>query len=134
MLIHPEDAARREITPGCVVVITSAQGSCLAGAVLTPDIRKGCVQLSTGAWYAPLDPSDADSPCGHGNVNTLTVDRGTSRLAQGCTGQLVSVEVRLHKGPAPSVPAHAPPRGAEPSPSPRAFDGRPRFMEDRSRT
>lgn len=125
VLIHPEDAARREITPGCVVVITSAQGSCLAGAVLTPDIKKGCVQLSTGAWYAPLDPSDVDSPCGHGNVNTLTADRGTSRLAQGCTGQLVSVEVRLHKGPAPSVPAHAPPRGAGPSPSPRTFDSCP---------
>ena len=38
------------------------------------------VNLSTGAWYDPVDPSQPDSPCAHGNPNVLTADRGTSRL------------------------------------------------------
>jgi biotin/methionine sulfoxide reductase len=112
LLMHPNDATARGITPGCVVLITSEQGSCLAGAVLTTDIKPGCVRLSTGAWYDPLNPQDVDSPCSHGNVNTLTRDRGTSRLAQGCTGQLVSVEVRRHREQVPAMRAHRPPSGA----------------------
>ena len=35
----------------------------------------------------PLDPADPSSMCVHGNPNVLTFDRGTSRLAQGCSGQ-----------------------------------------------
>jgi biotin/methionine sulfoxide reductase len=38
----------------------------------------------------------------------LTADRGTSRLAQGCTGQHVLVEVARHEGPLPPVRAHEP--------------------------
>ncbi|MEO3795373.1 molybdopterin-dependent oxidoreductase [Nonomuraea sp. B10E15] len=115
LLMHPDDAVARGIAPGRVVLITSEQGSCLAGAVLSSDIKPGCVQLATGAWYDPLDPRDVDSPCRHGNVNTLTRDRGTSRLAQGCTGQLVSVEVRLYQERVPAVHAHRPPPwGARP--------------------
>ncbi len=53
------------------------------------------VQLPTGAWFDPLDPDpldpDRDRPfCVHGNPNVLTRDVGTSALAQGCTGHLMS--------------------------------------------
>jgi biotin/methionine sulfoxide reductase len=107
--IHPQDAAARDIADGDVVRLSNDRGACLAGAVLSDALRQGVVQLSTGAWYDPEDP-DADWPlCVHGNPNVLTRDAGTSRLAQGCTGQLTLVEVERFDGPLPPVKAFDPP-------------------------
>ena len=89
------------------------RGACLAAAVLSEASRPGVVQLSTGAWYDPEDPA-ADKPlCVHGNPNVLTRDAGTSKLAQGCTGQLCLVEIVRFDGPLPPVRAFDPPPGAE---------------------
>lgn len=107
--IHPDDAAARGIADGDVVRVFNDRGSCLAGAMLTTDVRPRVVNLSTGAWYDPVDPARADSPCAHGNPNVLTADRGTSRLAQGSTGQHVLVEVERFSGEPPPVRAHRPP-------------------------
>jgi hypothetical protein len=69
----------------------------------------GVIQLPTGAWYDPED-SDEDAPlCVHGNPNVLTRDVGTSALAQGCTGQLTTVQVELFKGNLPPIKAYDPP-------------------------
>jgi biotin/methionine sulfoxide reductase len=107
--IHPEDATARDIADGDVVRLYNDRGACLAGAVLSDALRPGVVQLSTGAWYDPEDP-DADNPlCVHGNPNVLTRDVGTSRLAQGCTGQLTVVEIERFDGPLPPVKAFDPP-------------------------
>ena len=108
--IHPDDAAARGIADGDVVRVFNDRGSCLAGAIVTPDVRPRVVNLSTGAWYDPVDPALPDSPCAHGNPNVLTVDRGSSRLAQGSTGQHVLVEVERFDGAPPPVRAHHPPR------------------------
>ncbi len=117
--IHPDDAAARGIRDGDVVRVFNDRGVCLAGAVVTTDVRPRVVNLSTGAWYDPVDPNDPASPCAHGNPNVLTPDRGSSRLAQGSTGQHVLVEVERHEGEAPPVNAHRPPtfvtRGTLPS-------------------
>jgi biotin/methionine sulfoxide reductase len=43
----------------------------------------------------------------------LTRDAGTSKLAQGCTGQLCLVEIVRFDGPLPPVRAFDPPPGAE---------------------
>ena len=110
--LHPEDAAARGITAGDVVRVFNDRGACLAGAVLDAALAPGVAQLSTGAWYDPLDPEDERSLCVHGNVNVLTADRGTSRLAQGCTGQHVLVEVARHEGAVPPVRAYEAPPGA----------------------
>jgi biotin/methionine sulfoxide reductase len=107
--VHPADAARRGIRPGDVVRVFNDRGRCLAGAVVTDAVRPGVVQLSTGAWYDPLDPADPDAMCVHGNPNVLTADRGTSRLAQGCTGQHALVEVERWTGPLPPIRAYDPP-------------------------
>ncbi len=112
MRIHPDDAAARGITDGDVVRLYNDRGSCLAGAVLRGEVMRGVVQLSTGAGYDPLDPADPASPCVHGNPNTLTFDRGTSRLAQGCAGQHAQVEVERWRGPLPPVRAFEPPADA----------------------
>lgn len=107
--IHPEDAARRGIHHGDVVRLFNDRGSCLAGAVLSESVRPGVVQLSTGAWYDPLDAANPRSLCVHGNPNVLTFDRGTSRLAQGCSGQHALVEVERWQEPLPPIRAYDPP-------------------------
>lgn len=107
--LHPTDAAARGIAAGDVVRVFNDRGSCLAGAVLSDAVRPGVAQLSTGAWYDPLDPDDVDAMCVHGNPNVLTMDKGTSSLAQGCTGQHVLVEIERWDGPVPEIKVHTPP-------------------------
>ena len=107
--LHPDDAAARGIAGGDVVRVFNDRGACLAGAVLDDGLLVGVVQLSTGAWYDPLDPSDPNSMCVHGNPNVLTPDVGTSRLARGSTGQHVLVEVERFEGEVPPIRAYEPP-------------------------
>ena len=82
--IHPDDAAARGIADGDVVRVFNDRGACLAGAVRH---RRACArassQLSTGAWFDPVDPSPTAPLCVHGNPNVLTPDAGTSRLVAG---------------------------------------------------
>lgn len=118
--IHPEDAAARGIVLGDVVRIFNDRGACLAGAVLSSSIRPGVVQLSTGAWYDPELPGVAGSIDLHGNPNVLTLDLGTSRLAQGPSAQTALVEVERFPGTPPPVGAFEPPVIV-----PRVADARP---------
>jgi len=67
------------------------------------------IQLPTGAWYDPADPSEEAPLCVHGNPNVLTRDVGTSALAQGCTGQLTTAEVERFDGNLPPIQAYDPP-------------------------
>jgi len=95
-----------------VVRLFNDRGSCLAGVIVTTDVRPSVVQLSTGAWFDPLDP-ESDSPfCVHGNPNVLTPDRGTSKLAQGCSGQHALVQMERWIAPLPPVRAYDPPEPA----------------------
>ncbi|MGV0815616.1 molybdopterin-dependent oxidoreductase [Mycolicibacterium boenickei] len=107
--IHPEDASARGLTDGDVVRVFNDRGACLAGVVIDDGLRPAVVQLSTGAWYDPADPSDHDSMCVHGNPNMLTDDVGTSSLARGCTGAHVLVQIEKFDGAPPPVRAHQPP-------------------------
>ena len=109
--IHPRDAAARGISDGDIVRLYNERGACLAGAVLSDSLRPGVVQLSTGAWYDPEDPEAATPLCVHGNPNVLTRDAGTSRLAQGCTGQLSLIEIERFAGALPRIKAFDPPPG-----------------------
>jgi biotin/methionine sulfoxide reductase len=67
------------------------------------------VQLSTGAWYDPLDPTDPQSLCVHGNPNVLTADVGSSSLSRGCTGQHVLVQIERYLDKLPPIRAFDPP-------------------------
>ena len=107
--INPGDAARRCIADGDVVRVFNDRGGCLAGAVVSAALRPGVVQLSTGAWYDPLDPADPESMCVHGNPNVLTRDAGTSRLAQGCSGQHALVEIERWNERLPPIKVLDPP-------------------------
>lgn len=113
--LHPLDAASRGIAGGDIVRLFNDRGACLAAAELTEDLSPGVVHLPTGAWYDPVDPEEDAPLCVHGNPNVLTRDLGTSRLAQGCTGQLAAVEVERFAGNLPPIRAYEPPEAlAEP--------------------
>lgn len=107
--IHPDDASARGLADGDVVRVFNDRGACLAGVMIDDRLRPSVVQLPTGAWYDPADPSDPDSMCVHGNPNVLTDDVGTSSLAHGCTGAHVLVQVEKFDGALPPVQAHEPP-------------------------
>ena len=110
--IHPQDAAARGIGDGGVARLYNDRGACLAAAVLSEALRPGVVQLSTGAWYDPDDPAAEKPLCVHGNPSVLTRDIGTSRLAQGCRGQLSVIEIERYDSPLPTIRAFDPPPGA----------------------
>ena len=107
--MHTLDAALRGIADGDIIRLFNDRGACLASVSLTDGIRRGVVQLPTGAWYDPADPNEESPLCVHGNPNVLTRDAGTSRLAQGCTGQITTVEVERFDGNLPPIRAYDPP-------------------------
>ncbi|KAJ36866.1 biotin transporter BioY, partial [Agrobacterium tumefaciens] len=101
--IHPSDASARGISDGDVVRLFNQRGSCLAGALLSEDVMPGVMQLATGAWFEPEDPTAENSICIHGNPNILTRDIGTSKLSQASTGQIAKVEIERFTGALPPV-------------------------------
>ena len=107
--LHPDDATVRGIANGDVVRIYNDRGACLAGAVVTDAIRPGVIQLATGAWFDPLDPAEIGSLDKHGNPNVLTLDKGTSKLAQCSIAQTTLVEVERFDGEPPPITAFEPP-------------------------
>ncbi|MFC4941905.1 molybdopterin-dependent oxidoreductase [Pseudonocardia sp. GCM10023141] len=110
--MHQQDARQRGLTDGEVVRVFNDRGACLAGVRIDAGLVPGVVQMSTGAWFSPVDGVDPVL-CAAGNVNVLTRDVGTSRLAQGCTGSRTLVQIERWYGALPAISAEsAPPSGA----------------------
>lgn len=108
VLIHPADAAHRNLREGDVVELFNDRGRCLAGVRITEDIRQGCIFLWTGAWHDPdySTPSHRDR---HGNPNVLTHDERTSSLAQGPAAHSTKVQMQRFDGALPPVTVHEAP-------------------------
>jgi biotin/methionine sulfoxide reductase len=109
ILIHPLDAQARGVQTGDVVRVFNDRGHCLAGAFLTDEVIAGVVQMATGSWYDPLDPRDPASLELNGNPNVLTLDKGTSRLAQGANANTCLVDLERFAGEIPAGRAYLPP-------------------------
>jgi biotin/methionine sulfoxide reductase len=113
--INPADARERGIQDGSLVRVFNERGACLAVARVTDRVRPGVVQMATGAWYDPVTLSgEAQTVCVAGNPNLVTRDIGTSRLAQGCTGQLCLVQVTPVAEMPPVRHGYAPPLSEPP--------------------
>ena len=110
--LNPADARRLGIATGDIVRLFNDRGACLAAAVLSDQVMEGVIHLPTGAWYDPEPGPNGQPLCMHGNPNVLTRDVGTSKLAQGCCGQVTVVACEKFKGPARSVRAFDPPEPA----------------------
>lgn len=111
--IHPDDAAARGIREGDVIRIFNDRGAVLAGAAISDGLLAGVIQLSTGAWYDPLEPGRIGSLDKHGNPNVLTPDKGTSRLGQGPSAHSALVEVERYEEVLPEITAFRPPSVVE---------------------
>ena len=100
---------------------TSSASSTTAAAAW-PGVRspRTCGPASSSCRPAPgsircstRNHPKAEKPlCVHGNPNVLTRDVGTSRLAQGSTGQIARIQIERFDGPLPPVRAFDPPSGA----------------------
>lgn len=111
--LNPEDAKVRGISEGDIVRVFNQRGAILAGVHISSQIIPGVVQIATGAWYDPLDPTTPGSLDKHGNPNVLTEDRGSSRLGQGCSAQSCWVEIEQWNGALPPITAFNPPEFVE---------------------
>lgn len=109
--MHPEDARSRGLVQGDVVRVFNERGAFLAGVVVADHLRPGVVQISTGAWFDPEEGGRPGSLEKHGNPNVVTLDRGTSQLAQSTVVQTVLVQVEKCESP-PPVTAFEPPEFA----------------------
>jgi biotin/methionine sulfoxide reductase len=110
MRINPDDAAARGIRDADVVRVFNDRGAFLAGVRVSDELRRGVVQIATGAWYDMLDPGDPLSLEIHGNPNAVTNDIGTSSLAQGPSPNSCLVEVERYEGEVPPLSVFSPPK------------------------
>ncbi|MBE88612.1 MAG: Asp-tRNA(Asn)/Glu-tRNA(Gln) amidotransferase GatCAB subunit C [Rhodospirillaceae bacterium] len=101
--LNKADARARCIADGDVVKVYNDRGALLAGAVIVDRVRPGVIELSTGAWYDPLEPGQIGALDVHGNPNVLTPDHGTSKLGQGPSAHSTLVEVEKFKGELPEI-------------------------------
>ncbi len=110
--LNPQDAAARGIADGDLVRIFNERGACLTAAELSDGVIPGVANLSTGAWFDPVEDGSDQPLCGHGNPNAVTRDIGTSRLAQGSCGQVTTIQCERYQGIVPPIRAYDPPRDA----------------------
>lgn len=71
--------------------------------MVSDDIRPGVIQLQEGGWYDPVKANEPNALCKYGDVNVLTIDIPTSRLAQATSAHTCMADVELFKGEAPKV-------------------------------
>ncbi|TLP44948.1 Asp-tRNA(Asn)/Glu-tRNA(Gln) amidotransferase GatCAB subunit C [Cohaesibacter sp. CAU 1516] len=107
--LHPETAKERGIKDGGFVRIFNERGATLAAISVTDGMRRDCISLPTGAW---LDIAQVDGEAleVHGNPNVLTIDKGTSGLAQGNIAHTTLVFVESWDKPLPPLSIDKPPR------------------------
>ena len=107
--IHSDDAAARGIAEGDVVRVFNERGQCLAGAVVTKLLRAARGAACHRRVVRPARPGQAPEPRQARQPNCLTIDKGTSRLAQGPIAHSCLVEVERWRGPLPPITAFDPP-------------------------
>ena len=110
--IHPEDAKPLGIEDGDIVKVFNERGTILCGAVLTDKVRRNVLKISEGGWYDPLVPGEVGTLDVHGDINVLSPDIGTSKLAQGNCGHTVMANIELYKGKLPAIKAFTAPKNA----------------------
>jgi len=114
IMLHPKDAMSRGLNNGDIVRVFNQRGACLGGVIIDDQVMVGVVQMSTGAWYDPLDASTSNSLCKHGNPNLLTPDIGTSQLAQGPISHTCLVQIEAFEGALPELTAFDAPQILQP--------------------
>ncbi|EPF9727755.1 trimethylamine-N-oxide reductase TorA [Vibrio fluvialis] len=100
--INPMDAKAKGIKEGDLVRVFNGRGQLLAGAVLSDSYPHGVIRIEEGAWYGPLSEKEG-AICTYGDPNTLTLDLGTSELAQATSANTCIVDFEKFTGKVPPV-------------------------------
>lgn len=100
--INPIDAKAKGIKDGDLVRVYNDRGQLLAGAVLSDSYPRGIIRIEEGAWYGPLSEKDG-AICTYGDPNTLTLDVGSSELAQATSANTCIVDFEKFTGKVPPV-------------------------------
>lgn len=108
--INSLDAEAHGIKTGDLVRVYNQRGQVLAGAKVTDGIKQGSVCIAQGAWL-DLDPNTGI--CKNGNVNVLSPDMPSSRLANGCAANSALVRIEKYSATAPKLTAFTPPTSAQ---------------------
>ncbi|PSJ46922.1 trimethylamine-N-oxide reductase TorA [Zobellella taiwanensis] len=112
VFLSPADAAARGIADGDLVRVYNDRGQLLAGARVSDRFPSGVIRIHEGAWYGPVDASIGALDT-YGDPNTLTLDVGTSKLAQATSANTCLVEIEKFSGEAPAVTAFGGPEIVE---------------------
>ncbi len=105
--INRNDALKRNIKNRMPVKVYNDRGSFLAIAKTSSNIMEGVTKIPTGAWLDCY--TDKSLSCIHGNPNVLTLDKGTSQLAQGPISHTCLVEIEPFLKKLPKLTAYNPP-------------------------
>ena len=100
--INPKDAKKKGIKDGDLVRVFNDRGQLLAGAVLSDSYAQGVIRIEEGAWYGPLNEKEG-AMCTYGDPNTLTLDLGSSELAQATSANTCIVNFEKYTGKVPPV-------------------------------
>ena len=109
LYINPKDASARGIKDGDLVRVFNDRGQLLAGAVVSEDYAPGVARLQEGAWYGP-ESEKIGALDTYGDPNTLTMDIGTSQLAQATSANTCLVQFEKYVGTAPAVTSFGGPK------------------------
>ncbi|AXH10540.1 trimethylamine-N-oxide reductase [Malaciobacter halophilus] len=109
VLINPKEAKRRGLKTGDIARVFNDRGEILAGVYVTDAVIDEVAVLCEGAWYSPENLGDK-TLCQHGNVNVLTIDKGTSKLAQSNIAHTALVEIEKFKGELKPINAFTKPK------------------------
>lgn len=107
-VVHPQTAEDCGLFEGDIALLENTRGACLVGITLSEGMRADCVSLPTGAWL-DLQEVDGRLMCVHGNPNVLTLDKGTSGLAQGNIAHTTLVRLSKWEGALPVLTVHCQP-------------------------
>lgn len=100
LYINPKDAEKLSIKDGDLVRVYNDRGQAIVGAVISDNFPTGIVRLQEGAWYSPLDEQIGAIDT-YGDPNTMTLDIGSSSLAQAVSANTCLVNVEKFVGNAP---------------------------------
>lgn len=110
LLIRSDDAKEIGVKDGDLVRVFNERGEVLAGVKIYDNLAKNVIVLREGAWYDPLDPTKK-SICKNGCANVLTIDKPTSKLANGNISHTALVNIEKYTQKAPKLTAFEAPKG-----------------------
>ena len=101
--INTKDAKAKGIKSGDIVRVFNDRGQILVGAIVSDEVRESVIKIDQGAWYDPMQRGEIGSLCLNGNVNVLTKDIPTSKLANGNSSNTALVNIEKYTKAAPEL-------------------------------